>query len=84
MQVGVLALATLLGISIGLQAIPSMADASSLWAVTVDRLRHGQVLAILAVPAALALILVNHLRRFWIDWLYVVALAALAVFFPGH
>jgi len=75
--------ALILGASIGLQAIPSYADARSLWNVTLDRLRHGQILAILAVPGAAALVLVNALRRFWIDWLYVGALIGLAVRFPA-
>jgi Putative zincin peptidase len=75
-------LALALGLSIGLQAIPSHADARSLWNVTLDRLRHGHLLAVLAVPGAAGLILVNALRRFWIDWLYVGALAGLAIWFP--
>lgn len=80
---GQLVLATVLGISIALQAIPSPADARSLWNVTHDRLQHGHLLALLAIPFAAALMGVNHLRRFWIDWLYLVGLAILAIRFPN-
>lgn len=76
-------LATILGASIALQAIPSHADASSLWNVSLDRLQEGNLLAILALPFAVLLIFLNHLRRFWIDWLYLLALAGLAAWFPG-
>ncbi len=79
-----LALATFLGVSIALQAIPSPADASSLWNVAHDRLQHGHLLALLAIPFAAALIGVNQLRRFWIDWLYLIGLAILAIRFSGR
>jgi hypothetical protein len=77
-------LAVILGASIALQAIPSYADANSLWNVALDRLQAGNLLALLALPFAIGLILVNHLRRFWIDWLYLIALAGLAVWFPAQ
>jgi len=77
----VLVLVTL-GLSIALQAIPSLADATSLWQVAIDRLGAGQLLAVLAIPLAGGLILVNHLRRFWIDWIFALALAGLALWFP--
>ncbi|HVB96231.1 MAG TPA: M50 family metallopeptidase [Chloroflexota bacterium] len=83
LSTGQLALATFLGISIALQAIPSPADARSLWNVTHDRLQHGHLLALLAIPFAAALVGVNHLRRYWIDWLYLVGLAILALRFPS-
>ncbi len=76
-------LAGLLGASIALQAIPSRADASSLWNVSLDRLQEGNLLALGALPFALLLIALNHLRRFWIDWLYLLALAGLAVWLPA-
>ena len=72
----------MLGGSIALHALPSQADAASLWRVTLDRIAHGQLLAVLAAPVALGLMLANHLRRYWIDWLYAFALAALAVWLP--
>ena len=77
-----LTVAALLGASIALQAIPSRADASSLWNVSLDRLQEGNLLAIGALPLAIFLIALNHLRRFWIDWLYLMALAGLAAWFP--
>lgn len=77
-------LAVLLGASIGMQAIPSHADAASLWNVAVDHLRRGRLLATLAIPAAALLLLVNILRRFWIDWLYLGALAVAAWFLPAR
>jgi hypothetical protein len=73
---------TVLGASIALHALPSQADAASLWRVTLDRVGHGQLLALLAVPVALSLILANHLRRYWIDWVYAIGLAGLAVWLP--
>jgi hypothetical protein len=76
------ALAGLLGASIALQAIPSHADAASLWRVSLDRLGAGHLLAVLALPIAGSLVLVNYLRRFWFDWLYAAALAALAIWLP--
>jgi hypothetical protein len=78
-----LIVAGLLGASIALHAIPSRADASSLWEVTLDRIGRGHLLAILAAPIALILMVANHLRRYWIDWVYAIALAALAVWFPA-
>jgi hypothetical protein len=72
----------LLGASIALHALPSQADAASLWRVTMDRVGHGQLLAVLAAPVALGLLLANHLRRYWIDWIYAIALAVLAVWLP--
>lgn len=77
-------LAVLLGASIGMQAIPSHADAASLWNVAVDHVRRGRLLATLAIPAAALLLLVNLLRRFWIDWLYLGALALAAWFLPAR
>lgn len=76
-------LAAVLGASIALQALPSHADASSLWNVALDRLESGNLLALFALPVAFILMLVNHLRRFWIDWIYLLALAGLAVLFPA-
>lgn len=75
--------AALLGASIALQAIPSPADATSLWNVSLDHLQEGNLLAILILPFPVALMVVNHLRRFWFDWLYLIALAGLAVWFPA-
>jgi len=78
-----LVFAVVLGASISLHAIPSRADAASLWDVTLDRIGRGQLLAVLAAPAALSLILVNNLRPYWIDWLYAIALASLALWLPA-
>ncbi len=75
-------LAALLGTSIALQAIPSHADARSLWDVALDRLESGNLLALFALPVAFLLLAINHLRRFWIDWLYLLALVGLAAWFP--
>ena len=83
LSTGQLAVAAFLGISIALQAIPSPADAGSLWNVSHDRLQHGHLLALFAIPFAAALIGINHLRRFWIDWLYLFGLAILAIRFPS-
>lgn len=80
---GQLLLAVVVGWSIGLQAIPSRADARSLWEVALQRLRLGNLLAIFAIPLAGAILIVNVLRRYWIDWLFVAALAAVAVWLPS-
>lgn len=76
-------LAAFLGASITLQAIPSRADAESLWNVAIGHLQKGNLLAVLAIPPAGALLVANQLRRYWIDWGYVVLLAALAWRFPN-
>lgn len=78
------ALAIVLGASIALQAIPSPADAESIWNVSLDRLQEGNLLAVFVLPFAIVLRLFNYLRRFWIDWFYLFALAALAVWFPAN
>lgn len=75
-------LATGLGWSIGLQAIPSRADATSLWDVALDRLRAGNLFALLALPCAGLFLLINRLRRYWIDWLYALGLTLAAIWFP--
>jgi hypothetical protein len=72
----------LLGASIALHALPSHADAVSLWKVTLDRVGQGHLLAVLAAPVALALMLANQLRRYWVDWVYAIGLAVLAVWLP--
>jgi hypothetical protein len=78
-----LLVAGVLGASIALHAIPSRADAASLWEVTLDRIGRGHLLATLAAPIALLLLLANRLRRYWIDWVYAIALAGLAVWLPS-
>jgi hypothetical protein len=82
LTIGQIVVLVLLGASIALHALPSQADAASLWRVTLDRIGHGQLLAVLAAPIAVGLMLANHLRRYWIDWLYALGLAALAVWLP--
>lgn len=84
LQIGQAALAVLLGASISLQAIPSRADASSLWNVALDRLEQGNLLAVLVLPPAAGLLLANRLRRFWIDWLYLCLLVGVAGLLPVH
>lgn len=80
---GQLLLAVVVGWSIGLQAIPSRADARSLWDVALQRLRLGNLLAVFAIPLAGGILIVNVLRRYWIDWLFVAALAAAAIWLPS-
>ncbi len=75
-------LAAWLAASIALQAIPSYADAASLWQVSLQRLGRGYLLAVFALPVAAILVLANHLRRFWFDWLFAAALAGAAVWLP--
>ncbi len=77
-----LILSLVLGASIALHALPSHADATSLWRVTLDRIGKGHLLAVLAAPVALALMLANQLRRYWIDWVYAIGLAVMAVWLP--
>jgi hypothetical protein len=75
---------SILGASISLHALPSLADAHSLWRETLAHLGRGQLLAIFAAPIAGALVVTNHLRRYWIDWLYALALAGVAIWFPAN
>jgi hypothetical protein len=81
-RAGELVIASVLGASIALHAIPSRADATSLWEVTLERIGRGNLFAMLAAPIALILLLANRLRRYWIDWVYAISLAALAIWLP--
>ncbi len=67
-----------LGASVALQSFPSKGDARSLWHVTNQHLRRGNVLAAVGYPAVLTIYLVNLLRLLRLDWLYAGALLLLA------
>jgi len=56
-----------LGLSIGMHAFPSTADLSNLWAVAPDRAKKGNLLAILSLPLAAILYVLNFARFFWAD-----------------
>lgn len=82
LPVGQVLILAVLGASIALHALPSNADATSLWRVTLDRIGQGQLFAVAAVPVALSLLFANQLRPYWIDWIYALGLAAVAVWLP--
>lgn len=62
-----------LGISIGMHAIPSNQDASTIFQLAKERARERNVLAILSFPLVGAIYLFNLLRFFWADLIYGVA-----------
>jgi len=69
---------TWLGVSAGLQAIPSRADASNLFRSSTWHLRHGNPFALLGYPVALAIYIVQLARPLAADWYYAVLMAFLA------
>ncbi len=69
---------TWLGISAGLQAIPSRADANNLFRSSTWHLRHGNPFALLGYPVALAIYVVQLARPLAADWYYAVLMAFLA------
>jgi hypothetical protein len=66
-----------LGLSIGMHAFPSTADLSNLWDLAPARARKGNVLAILSLPLAGILYLLNFARVIWADLGYGIAVGIL-------
>ncbi|MCL4459524.1 MAG: metalloprotease family protein [Chloroflexi bacterium] len=67
------------GLSISLHALPSRADAASLWQMTRHQLHLGNLSAILGYPVAGAIYLANLLKFLRIDWVYAGILLWLAI-----
>lgn len=72
------ALLTWLGISVGLQAIPSRADAGNLFHSSNWHLLHGNPFALMGYPVALAVYLVQLAKPLGSEWYYAVLMAYLA------
>lgn len=59
-----------LGISVGMHAFPSTHDAQGLWAQAKAAVGKGQVLALLAFPLVVLIVLGNLLSVVWFDAFY--------------
>ncbi len=68
-----------LGISVGLQAIPSRADAANLFHSSNRHLLHGNPFAVVGYPVALSIYLVQLARPLGSEWYYSVLMAYLAL-----
>ena len=72
-----------LGLSIGMHSFPSTVDLSHLWASAPDLAKKGNLLAIVSLPLAGILVVLNYLRVIWADLGYGIAvgiLGPLAIF----
>ncbi len=59
-----------LGVSIGMNAFPSIGDAHGLWTQAKKEVSSFNLLAIISFPLVLAIYAANILRFFWLDYLY--------------
>jgi hypothetical protein len=66
-----------LGISIGMHAFPSTADLSHLWADAPDLAKKGNPLAIVSLPLAGILVVLNYARMIWAALAYGIAVGVL-------
>jgi hypothetical protein len=66
-----------LGLSIGMHAFPSTVDLSNLWAAAPGLARRGNVLAIVSLPIAAVLYVLNLARFVWADLGYGIAVGIL-------
>src|SRR5215813_14206346 len=66
-----------LGLSIGMHAFPSTTDLSHLWEAAPERARKGNLLAILSLPLAGILVVLNYARVVWADLGYGIAVGVL-------
>jgi hypothetical protein len=72
-----------LGLSIGMHAFPSTTDLSHLWAAAPTLAKKGNLLAIVSLPLAGLLVVLNYARVIWADLGYGIAvgiLGPLAIF----
>ena len=67
-----------LGLSIGMHAFPSTTDLSHLWAQAPALAKKGNVLAIISLPAAALLVVLNYGRVIWADLAYGLAVGVFA------
>lgn len=63
-----------LGLSIGMNAIPSNQDANNLWDQAKERVKAYDPLAIISMPLIVLIYIFNVLRFFWADLIYGVAI----------
>ncbi|HKW34281.1 MAG TPA: hypothetical protein VJN92_14810 [Candidatus Acidoferrum sp.] len=66
-----------LGLSIGMHAFPSTTDLSHLWASAPALAKKGNPLAILSLPLAAVLVVLNYARVVWADLGYGIAVGIL-------
>jgi hypothetical protein len=66
-----------LGISIGMHAFPSTTDLTHLWAVAPGLAKKGNLLAILSLPLAGILVILNYGRVVWADLGYGILIGVL-------
>ena len=63
-----------LGVSIGMNAFPSIGDAQGLWTEAKKEASSFNPLAIISLPLVLVIYVANILRIVWVDYLYGVAI----------
>ncbi|HEY5747136.1 MAG TPA: hypothetical protein VIU12_13715 [Chryseolinea sp.] len=63
-----------LGVSIGMNAIPSNQDAQNVWEEAKTHAKSGNVLAILSFPIVVVIYIFNALRVVWADLFYGIAI----------
>jgi hypothetical protein len=66
-----------LGLSIGMHAFPSTTDLSHLWAHAPGLAKKGNLLAIVSLPLAAVLVVLNYARVVWADLGYGIAVGVL-------
>ncbi len=66
-----------LGLSIGMHAFPSTTDLSHLWADAPRLAKKGNLLAIVSLPLAAVLVVLNYARVIWADLGYGIAVGVL-------
>ena len=66
-----------LGLSIGMHAFPSTADLKNLWEVAPQQAKRGNLLAIISLPLAGILMILNFGRIVWADLGYGIAVGIL-------
>jgi len=66
-----------LGLSIGMHAFPSTTDLSHLWASAPGLAKKGNLLAIVSLPLAAVLVVLNYARVIWADLGYGIAVGVL-------
>ena len=71
-----------LGLSIGIHAFPSTGDANTLWTRSKAEWRRSPVV-LLGLPVVVLIYVANLLSRLWLDLVYAVGLAFLAVALVG-
>lgn len=64
-------------LSIGMHAFPSTTDLSHLWAQAPALAKKGNVLAIVSLPLAAVLVVLNYARVVWADLGYGIAVGVL-------